>query len=431
MGEPSAVAADRNAWRRAGASAYGCRGVCGAATRAAPSNAPAGVEVVTGDPGALSSAPNDWNAGDPNTLETVCRLELSCWGLEIWGAVPSLHAPAIRAAEATAHHVRRYADMLRPPVVGCGRECDRQPTPDPPGWAVTRRTRAERPADGLEEKGLRDHAAAEQAPDGVVQRARLTRCDRTHRLREIERQRLAGAVTHAARDGARPVTALHEDLVTRPRRIGEPVHLFQHDVVAEQLVSRADHDLAGLGPDGDDVHRTLEAAGQAAPLADGVAGESAVLAHHLSPDRDERAGGERGRVGGKALLEHGDVVLVRDEADLHRLGLFGGAEAEPPGDRAGLGLCELAHRREHTRDDRAVDPPEEVRLVLARVAPAVQRSVPGDHVVPRRHVGAVQRVGVVEQVAKLGERVAAHAGNWCPAAGVRSEERRVGKECRS
>src|SRR6058998_1941230 len=117
MGEPSAVAADRNAWRRAGASAYGCGDVCSGATRAALSNAPAGVELVTGDPGALSSAPNDWNAGDPKTLETVWRLELSCWGLESWGAVPSLHAPAIRAAAATAHHVRRHADMLRPPVV--------------------------------------------------------------------------------------------------------------------------------------------------------------------------------------------------------------------------------------------------------------------------------------------------------------------------
>src|SRR5439155_27194178 len=103
MGEPSAVAADRNAWRRAGASAYGCGDVCSGATRAALSNAPAGVELVTGDPGALSSAPNDWNAGDPKTLETVWRLELSCWGLESWGAVPSLHAPAIRAAAATAN----------------------------------------------------------------------------------------------------------------------------------------------------------------------------------------------------------------------------------------------------------------------------------------------------------------------------------------
>src|SRR3989449_9611472 len=149
--------------------------------------------------------------------------------------------------------------------------------------AVTRRTRARRRAVAWGERGLRNHAAAERAPGRVVQRARLTRCDRTHRLREIERQRLAGAVTHATRDGARPVPALYQDLVTRPRRISEPVHLFQHDVVAEQLVSRADHDLAGLGPDGDDVHRTLEAAGQAAPLADGVAGEPALLAHHRPP----------------------------------------------------------------------------------------------------------------------------------------------------
>src|SRR2546425_5755226 len=54
---------------------------------------------------------------------------------------------------------------LRPPVVGWGRECDRQPTPDPAGWAVTRRTRAERPTDAFGEKGLRDHAAAERSEE--------------------------------------------------------------------------------------------------------------------------------------------------------------------------------------------------------------------------------------------------------------------------
>src|SRR5438445_3171 len=99
MGEPSAVAAERNAWSRAGASAYGC----GGATRAALSNAPAGVDAVTGDPGALSSAPNDWNAGDPKTLETVWRLELSCWGVESWGAVPSWHAPGTGTVRRPRH----------------------------------------------------------------------------------------------------------------------------------------------------------------------------------------------------------------------------------------------------------------------------------------------------------------------------------------
>src|SRR5437667_3718421 len=89
--------------------------MCGAATLVAASSAPAGVEAATGDPGALSSAPKLWKAGEPKTLETVCRFEPSCWGLESCGAVLSLQALATSAAAPMARHVRRYAGMLRPP----------------------------------------------------------------------------------------------------------------------------------------------------------------------------------------------------------------------------------------------------------------------------------------------------------------------------
>src|SRR5207247_9706722 len=106
--------------------------VCGAATLVAEISAPAGVEAATSDPGALSSAPKLWKAGEPKTLETVCRFEPSCCGLESCGAVPSLQALMTSAAAATAHHVRRYADMLHPPVVAgevsSGAVRDAQPT---------------------------------------------------------------------------------------------------------------------------------------------------------------------------------------------------------------------------------------------------------------------------------------------------------------
>src|SRR2546422_7726143 len=87
-GAPSANAAVRSAWRRAGASAYGCDGVCGAATRVALNNAPAGADAVSGEPAALSSAPELWNAGGSHTLVAGWRSEPSCWGLESCRAVP-------------------------------------------------------------------------------------------------------------------------------------------------------------------------------------------------------------------------------------------------------------------------------------------------------------------------------------------------------
>src|SRR2546422_11069859 len=116
-GAPGANAAVRSAWRRAGASAYGCDGVCGAATRVALNNAPAGADAVSGEPAALSSAPKLWNAGESNTLETVWRSEPSCWGLGSCGAGLSLHAPTTSAAAATAPHAPPGGGQPGPPGV--------------------------------------------------------------------------------------------------------------------------------------------------------------------------------------------------------------------------------------------------------------------------------------------------------------------------
>src|SRR3989449_1589701 len=153
-GAPSANAAVRSAWRRAGASAYGCDGVRGAATRVALNNAPAGADAVSGEPAALSSAPKLWNAGESNTLETVWRSEPSCWGLESCGAVLSLHAPTTSAAAATAHHVPRCGDMLRPPGV-TGKSLGRTKYRRATARTVTRRTRRASRGDALAETRVR------------------------------------------------------------------------------------------------------------------------------------------------------------------------------------------------------------------------------------------------------------------------------------
>ena len=147
-----------------------------------------------------------------------------------------------------------------------------------------------------------------------------------------------------------------------------------------------------------------------------------VLAHHIATRQHERAGRERRGVGRQVALEHADVVVVGDEADFYRLGLVGRDEPEPAGHDARLPLGELSHGRAQPRHDGTVDPPQKVRLVLLRVAAAVQRSVAGDHVMPGRHGSAVQRIGMVQEIAELGEGVAAHARNRGPPARVLRHE---------
>ena len=67
---------------------------------------------------------------------------------------------------------------------------------------------------------------------------------------------------------------------------------------------------------------------------------------------------------------------------------------------------------------RAVDAPEEVRLVLRAIEAAMQHAVVDARVVARRDPLRVDRVGLHEQIAELRERVAAHARNRRAAARV-------------
>src|SRR6267143_117554 len=136
-----------------------------------------------------------------------------------------------------------------------------------------------------------------------------------------------------------------------------------------------------------------------------------MFADHLTARGDERSGYQRRRIGGKMLLEHRHVVVVRDETDLDRFLLIRSHQSQPPGDRASLLLGEIAHRRQHAVHHRAIDPPQEVRLILLAVAAAEQRATVGDRVMPGRNRIAVERVGVIEEVPELREGVAAHAGN--------------------
>ena len=126
----------------------------------------------------------------------------------------------------------------------------------------------------------------------------------------------------------------------------------------------------------------------------------------------------QGRCAGPELLfQHAHMIAVGHEADVLTLGLLGGAQPKATRDFARFRLCLMSHRQHEARQHRALDAPQEIALILgriepsqhhARLAPICQR--PHARVVARGQPRRIDVVGLVQQVAKLRERVAAHAG---------------------
>src|SRR5205823_14036037 len=92
------------------------------------------------------------------------------------------------------------------------------------------------------------------------------------------------------------------------------------------------------------------------------------------------------------------------------------------GNGPSLRFRQRADRREHARHDGAVDAPQEIRLVLLAIEPAEQRAVLRDRVVSRRDRVTIERVGMIEKIAELCKRIAAHAGNRRTPARVLADE---------
>src|SRR6185437_15242063 len=76
-----------------------------------------------------------------------------------------------------------------------------------------------------------------------------------------------------------------------------------------------------------------------------------------------------------------------------------------------VGLGERAHRQQHPAHHAAVDAPQKIALVLGAIGAAQELALVHARVVARRDPVALERIRLAEQVAELGERVAAHAGN--------------------
>src|SRR5213594_819499 len=91
-------------------------------------------------------------------------------------------------------------------------------------------------------------------------------------------------------------------------------------------------------------------------------------------------------------------------------------------DRTRLRLRLRADGKNHSRENLAVDSPEEIRLVLPAIDAAIQLAVDHARVVSRRDESRVDRVRLAHEVAELRERVAAHARNRRTSARILGDE---------
>ena len=138
------------------------------------------------------------------------------------------------------------------------------------------------------------------------------------------------------------------------------------------------------------------------------------------------AGPERVVAAAELAPQQVAVVACGHEADLLRLGLGGGDEAEFAGAGANLGLGEFAQRESQPGQQRAGKAPQEVGLILRRVAAPEESRLPvhdpGPHVVSGSDGIAAEQLSPPQQVPELGVGIATDAGVGRAAARVLRDE---------
>lgn len=143
---------------------------------------------------------------------------------------------------------------------------------------------------------------------------------------------------------------------------------------------------------------------QAAPLADCEKGHALVAAQNpaLGVGDVPRAG--RGQAGGG---QKPGVVAVGNKAEVHALGLVGGAQAQGAGYLAGLRLGEAAQGHERSGELALGERKEKVTLVLAAVGAAQEaggaalRAVLDPGVMAGGDIGGAQLEGPAHEGAEL------------------------------
>ena len=165
---------------------------------------------------------------------------------------------------------------------------------------------------------------------------------------------------------------LHAQWLAR-RRAGDEVHVRRREPVALEAAGRADGQTVGAGVDVRHIEGAALPDAEPAPLTDRVAGDARVRAEHAALSVDDRARPEHARI---PAAQETAIVIVGHEADLLALRLVGRDEAESTRVRADLVLVEIADGEMRRCELRLIERPEEIGLVLARVAPAPQEPAP-------------------------------------------------------
>src|SRR6266850_1696749 len=232
----------------------------------------------------------------------------------------------------------------------------------------------------------RDHAPADDEIV-TVPHDRLTRGDRALGLVEHD----LGA-PRARRDdgrgrGTMAVTdsRLHAQWLAR-RSAGDEVHVRRQEPVALETAWRADGEAVGAGVDVRHIQGAALPDAEPAPLTDRVAGDAGVGAEHATVTVDDRARPEHVRI---PAAQETAIVVVGHEADLLALRLVGRDEAESARVRADLVLVEIADGKMRRCQLRLIERPEEIGLVLARVAHRLAAAARAE--APRRIVGLLPR----------------------------------------
>ena len=117
-------------------------------------------------------------------------------------------------------------------------------------------------------------------------------------------------------------------------------------------------------------------------------------------------------------LQPGGVVPLRDEADLHAVGLFRHGQAKVPGQLADLGLGVVPQGEDQLPQPGLGQPGQQVDLVVGVRPPAEGGGSAGSRadagIVPRGHEGRPHFLRPAEEGGELHRRVAPGAGDGGP-----------------
>src|SRR5471032_2821573 len=157
-----------------------------------------------------------------------------------------------------------------------------------------------------------------------------------------------------------------------------PVAAVGGEFIAVERGIVADDDAIVFRIEFHNVNRLARRDAEAFALAYGVERDAIVLAEDVAVQVHDVAARFLHEV---RRLEKSAVILVRHETDFHALLLVGGLEIAMPRHFAGVALGLFAERKQDARELILPQREQEITLILARIASALQQ------ITPRRRAG--------------------------------------------